>query len=235
MKKAFTLAEVLITLGIIGVVAAMTLPAIMAKFEKKEIATRAKAAYSIMSQAIKLSEVENGDVKYWEANLSGSHSFENTDMFYKKYILPYLKGYRYCASGKSDEAVKKCGLAAFSASHTYFLSNGVAISLQPNIGRTDTVLNLIMDVNGPKSPNRHGYDQFQFYLYRKNGNFAPISEVSELTREEILQGKQVKIDGDMHYVACKKSKSEDNDIYYRHGCTALLMMDGWEFKDDYPW
>lgn len=235
MNKAFTVAEVLITLGIIGIVAAMTLPALIADYKKKENAARAKAAYSIMSQAIKLSEVENGDVKYWEANLSGSHSFENTDMFYKKYILPYLKGYRYCASGKSDEAVKKCGLAAFSASHTYFLSNGVAISLQPNIGRTDTVLNLVMDVNGPKSPNRFGYDQFQFYLYRKYGNLAPINEVSELTREEILQGKQVMIDGNMHYAACKKSKSEDNDIYYRHGCTALLIMDGWEFKDDYPW
>ena len=237
-KLAFTLAEVLITLGIIGIVASMTMPTLIGKYKKKELANRAKVAYSILSQAIKLSEVENGEVKYWDTSPGGGHGFENTRLFDEKYILPYLKGYKYCASGKSEEAVKKCGLAAFSASHTYFLSNGVAISAQPSASPTheaNFVLNLDMDVNGPQGPNRMGYDQFQFYLYREYGNFAPISEVAALTREDILRGKNVMIDGDMHYVACKKSKTEDNDIYYRHGCTALLMMDGWEFKDDYPW
>lgn len=235
MKKGFTLAEVLITIGVIGIIAAMTLSTLMTKYEKREISIRAKAAYSMLSQAIKLSEIENGEVKYWETNLSGSHSFENTDMFYKKYILPYLKGYKYCASGRSEDAKKKCGIASFTASHTYFLNNGVAISLQPALNRSDIVLDLEMDVNGPKPPNRAGYDQFQFYLYRKYGNLAPISEVSALTREEILQGKEVVIDGSMHYVSCKKSKTTEDDIYYRHGCTALLIMDGWDFKKDYPW
>lgn len=235
MKKAFTLAEVLVTLGIIGIVAAMTMPTLIEKHRKQESAIRAKEAYSIMSQAIKLSEVENGDVKYWETNLSGSHSFENTDIFYKKYILPYLKGYKYCASGKSEDTKKKCGLAPLTASHTYFLNNGVAIALQPMIGSSDTIFNLSMDVNGPLGPNKMGNDQFQFYLYKKYGKLAPISETSGFTRNEILQGKEVVIDGTLHYVSCKKSKSDEDDYYYRHGCTALLIMDGWEFKDDYPW
>uniref|UniRef100_UPI00402818C9 prepilin-type N-terminal cleavage/methylation domain-containing protein n=1 Tax=Candidatus Scatousia sp. TaxID=3085663 RepID=UPI00402818C9 len=77
-KSAFTLAEVLITLGIIGIVAAMTMPTLIGKYKKKELANRAKVAYSILSQAIKLSEVENGEVKYWDAYPGGGHGFENT-------------------------------------------------------------------------------------------------------------------------------------------------------------
>lgn len=53
MKRifAFTLAEVLITLGIIGIVAVMTIPAIINNSEKQSIVSKVKEAYSIMSQA----------------------------------------------------------------------------------------------------------------------------------------------------------------------------------------
>lgn len=50
MKKAFTLAEVLITLGIIGIVAAMTLPALIGKYQKNQTLTQLKKAYTEISQ-----------------------------------------------------------------------------------------------------------------------------------------------------------------------------------------
>lgn len=50
--KAFTLAEVLITLGIIGIVAAMTLPIIVGKYQERVLVTAAQKAYSIMSNAL---------------------------------------------------------------------------------------------------------------------------------------------------------------------------------------
>ena len=56
MKNGFTLAEVLITLGIIGIVAAMTLPALVGKYQKKVTVTRLKKFYSTMQQAIQLAE-----------------------------------------------------------------------------------------------------------------------------------------------------------------------------------
>ena len=59
MKKAFTLAEVLITLGIIGVVAAMTLPALTAKYKEKILITQIKRAYSDLQNALKLYAVQN--------------------------------------------------------------------------------------------------------------------------------------------------------------------------------
>lgn len=48
-KKAFTLSEVLITLGIIGVVAALTVPSLITKHQKMVFATKAKQTYSILS------------------------------------------------------------------------------------------------------------------------------------------------------------------------------------------
>lgn len=50
-NNGFTLAEVLITLGIIGVVVAMTIPTLISKYKHKEYETRFKKAYSMLAQA----------------------------------------------------------------------------------------------------------------------------------------------------------------------------------------
>ena len=60
MKKGFTLAEVLITLAIIGVVAALTIPSVIVRTQQQEFKTAAKKAYSVLSQAVQLTEVKDG-------------------------------------------------------------------------------------------------------------------------------------------------------------------------------
>lgn len=60
-KGAFTLAEVLITLGIIGVVASMTLPALVQNNRNKELQTGLKRSYSVLSQALDMYQAENGE------------------------------------------------------------------------------------------------------------------------------------------------------------------------------
>lgn len=90
MKKGFTLAEVLITLGIIGVVAAMTLPTLIENHQKKEVVSRLQKFYTNINQAIRLSEVDNGSCEFWiypEAT-SGAEGAKN---FYDTYIKKYLK------------------------------------------------------------------------------------------------------------------------------------------------
>lgn len=59
-KKAFMLAEVLITLGIIGVVAAMTLPAMIQKQQKKEVIVSLQKMYSTLMQAAESYQAANG-------------------------------------------------------------------------------------------------------------------------------------------------------------------------------
>lgn len=63
--KSFTLAEVLITLGIIGVVAAMTLPAIINNSQNKELEARLKKSYSILQQGLNLMSSEEGQIVNW--------------------------------------------------------------------------------------------------------------------------------------------------------------------------
>ena len=59
-RAAFTLAEVLITLGIIGIVAALTMPALIAKHQKKVYVTQFKKAYNTVTNAFKLMQAESG-------------------------------------------------------------------------------------------------------------------------------------------------------------------------------
>ena len=58
-KAGFTLAEVLITLGIIGAVAALTMPVLVGNYQKKQTVTKLKRAFSVLSQAILMSELDN--------------------------------------------------------------------------------------------------------------------------------------------------------------------------------
>jgi prepilin-type N-terminal cleavage/methylation domain-containing protein len=62
MKKGFTLAEVLITLAIIGVVAALTIPAVTKNYKATELKTQFKKSYSILNQAIARMYMEEGVV-----------------------------------------------------------------------------------------------------------------------------------------------------------------------------
>lgn len=64
-KPAFTLAETLITLGIIGIVAVLTLPGILVKRQKNISATRLKQTYSQLYQAFKTAESEYGEMDNW--------------------------------------------------------------------------------------------------------------------------------------------------------------------------
>lgn len=58
-QNAFTLAEVLITLGIIGIVAAMTLPALITKYQEKVLKTQSKKSYALLSNALMSAKANN--------------------------------------------------------------------------------------------------------------------------------------------------------------------------------
>lgn len=96
MNRGFTLTEVLITLGIIGVVAAMTLPAINRNIENKERVPAVKKAYSIISQATLMAVKDNGDASTWTI---ADHDIAITDKIYS-YYKPYLKIIHYCRAEK---------------------------------------------------------------------------------------------------------------------------------------
>ena len=55
----------MITLAVIGVVAALTIPTLVQKHQEKVTVTKVKKFVSVMSQAIKLAEIDNGEIASW--------------------------------------------------------------------------------------------------------------------------------------------------------------------------
>ena len=112
MKKGFTLAEVLITLGIIGVVAAMTLPTLVQNYKEQETVTRVKKFYSVFSQAYAMAVLENGTIDTWglvnsERDKDGMYtedSLKQNEIFIQK-IAPYLKKIKYVSISKDNSTL----------------------------------------------------------------------------------------------------------------------------------
>ncbi len=71
MKKGFTLAEVLITLAIIGVVAAISIPSVISNSQQQEFKTGLKKAISVLNSAITLNMALEGETPYDNSNLFG--------------------------------------------------------------------------------------------------------------------------------------------------------------------
>ncbi len=222
-KIAFTLAEVLITLGIIGVVAAMTIPTLVANYQKKETVTALKKAYSQLSQAVKMSELENGDKEYWNYDLP-AETFMNT------YLKPFLKdveqtngfdihktiNYKYLNGDRiTESSVNDKNNSVIK------LSDGTIIFVDGWSSGENTGRGILVDTNGFKKPNILGRDLFAFGITPSFG-FAP-SDLGKVEREEALSVK-------LHM--CSKSKSAWKSGY---ACSLVIMMDGWEIKSDYPW
>ena len=238
-KAAFTLAEVLITLGIIGVVAAITIPSFIANYQKHVTVVQLKKAYTVFSQALERSVQDNGEVEYWD--------WQNLDTanqnFGEKYILPYLKGVSdadMAVNWKSlDGSINNFGSNIFTGGNMYSTSDGMLFRFSGlqyfndpvNIRKTH--LRVVIDINGRRGPNRYGRDVFIFSIF-------PFYEAF---KGKLVPGTNDQCgDGVIHnskprdYLVsqgCWTCKSDYSGTGY--ACAALIMKDGWQIKDDYPW
>jgi len=81
-RAAFTLAEVLITLAIIGVVAAMTIPTLISNYQEKVTVTKIKKAFAVLDQAMKLAVVNHGTVDSWGLTITTTIEDEENPNIY---------------------------------------------------------------------------------------------------------------------------------------------------------
>lgn len=168
-KNGFTLAEVLVTLGVIGVVAAMTMPSLVTHYKEKQTVAALKKFYSILEQAIRLNQIENPE----------DYSGENIVSMFKTVKL-CQPGDKSCApmqykqlNGRNDGAWGK--LDAFSNNVYYaLLVDGGIIryasdsNCQTVRGTSEALKNrcgeFSIDINGNKLPNQMGRDVFFFNI-----------------------------------------------------------------------
>lgn len=140
-RVAFTLAEVLITLGVIGVVSAMTIPTLIGNHREKVTVSRLTHTYSLLSQAIERMIQDEGDqtIQYW-----GSNAQERTAKFEE--LLPkYVQIAKTCKKGTQGclsrthytPGVVGAPSNAWVTGNTplansYLLKNGVSIKITPS-------------------------------------------------------------------------------------------------------
>jgi len=96
-KFGFTLAEVLITLGIIGVVAAMTLPGLINGYKEQELITRTKKTYTSIAQALELAQADYSTPGDNSALFSSSKSSAEVT----KELFKYFNGAKFCTAGSN--------------------------------------------------------------------------------------------------------------------------------------
>ena len=241
MKKAFTLAEVLITLTIIGVIAALTIPNLIQSYKKHQVEVGVKEAYSILSNAIKMSETENGSTSEW------NYEFINTD-FPRNKILPYLKVTKTCGYVWNNNCF--CQFSAINnssrpmyADWIYFasLANGMSIGIQPfkyELGY------IYIDIDGPnKGACKMGKDIFEFTVANKDNNyykssFGPgafkaagngIGNLFLMTSLNDLLGTDSSVWG-----SCNINGTTTNQIIAGAQCAAAIAKNGWKIPDNYP-
>lgn len=106
IKKAFTLAEVLITLTIIGIVAAVSIPTMVADHSEKETVARVKKFYTTMEQVYRLAVTEYGPISRWNVP-DGTNSASATK--FAEYIKPYLNIGKDCGAVSNTNDAEKMG------------------------------------------------------------------------------------------------------------------------------
>lgn len=181
-KNAFTLAEVLITLGIIGVIAAMTLPALITNNREKATITAVKKAYSTISNAYKLAENEYGTPENW--GLISYRSPEGAEEAGNK-LAPFMQVTKNCGVKKgclpdisylemdnktkytnfnSSDAYAKFQLSDGSIWYTYIYDQNCTYNWGTSPHLQTICAHIAVDINGYKKPNTLGKDVFSFYL-----------------------------------------------------------------------
>ena len=225
-KNAFTLAEVLITLGIIGIVAAMTLPALVQKKTNSEVEAKLQKIYSAMNQAVMLSEIDNGPKEYWPHSCSEESAID-CETYYNKYFLKYLKN----VSHKEFEAYGGYNIAIYFADGTLLVGKaGYDYFFFPNAKNFDEKSFGLINDSGYTSREGSGSTYFAFrfspgstnegdkFHYKKG--FEPYKyELEELTKDAMTKSSNY---------SCSAGHKSGNY------CTALIQLNGWKIPDDYP-
>lgn len=223
---AFTLAEVLITLGIIGIVAELTIPTVVSSFKKQETAVEVKKFYTTLAQTFEMSFAKNGPLQIETSS----------QVFFNESIKPYLKIINECnhVSGCWADDVKTLNngslqqdqgnIGVGSSGISFQTIDGFNVAMDYYNGGTPYYINtenlsstqiqaLFVDINGDKKPNIVGRDIFAFVLMSENGRWVPAG----------YGYSQDKINA-----SCSKT---GNGVF----CSSKLVSDGWQIKDDYPW
>ena len=228
---AFTLAEVLITLGIIGVVAALTIPSLIANHRNTQLAVQAKKVYSTISQAVlkakadySVDKVSDTDILNNVFNKRGQYlnvvkTGNTRDGGFPEYS--FLNGTVVTV----ESLACKTGSFGYCSRPYDILNDGSLIIWDSSDVNRDVYASAIVDVNGIRKPNQIGRDVFYFAILN-DGRVLPYG----------TPGLSI---ASAHGFGDFTAGAHNDDVQFNDcdlagagiGCAARLMQNNW--KMDY--
>lgn len=231
-KRAFTLAEVLITLGIIGVVAALVMPSLMANYQKKVWVAQLQKSLNTWQNGLKLMMATDGvdnfsDTEFFKAvTNAGMGCYEIASDTPEAANI--LKKYFNMAKLVDEESAKLNPLSGEDSEDYYavnfYMTDGSAghfTFCKPSGLSALLPGGLLIDVNGKKGPSTQGRDIFSFAIDDK-GNIIPQSsrQYADLKGADFWYWKN-------DSVACGIPGSSDVSGVSGYGCAARIIDNGW--------
>ena len=177
MKKGFSLSEVLITLGVIGAVSAITLPSVINNIQEKQFHSKFKKAYAAFSQAAQRIYAEDGEFTSYDYPMWANYVCKLGN-----YMKITASGqncgnkYKYVKWHKNGEWFDIKNNSPSIPNTDYYATNFTFITYDGTMYMLNCHNQVLVDVNGFKKPNKVGKDIYYFHLKSStNMPFYPIN------------------------------------------------------------
>ena len=230
MKKmfAFTLAEVLVTLGIIGVVSAMTVPSLMQNHQRKTYVTQLHQVYNLFQQAFLQYINDKNALNLHEAGLISSAEVSNFMKSYFK-IVESCTDFTECFYDGSYKNMSGTDLNNWSywpgaTAPCFVLANGASVCVENSKYHT-TYGHITIDINGKKGPNIAGRDLF-FVTYYRDGSIDEDGIPPECRTSGVGCGSGKTNPKDVRAAVGANCSSRAD----AKGCFGLLLNNNWEMN-----
>ena len=170
-KIAFTLAETLIVMGIIGVVAALTLPNLNSSTGDKEKVAKVKKVYQNLEDAFGRAQAVYGPFSEWFNSGSNKDWAKKTS----ERLIEFMKISKNCeltgTSCWSGETFGGCqeSLSGDDYYYKFILSDGTSVGIYCQKPSSDVECEVLFDIDGPNNGvTLFGKDVFNFYIEDNN-------------------------------------------------------------------
>ncbi len=235
MKKAFTLAEVLVTLGIIGVVSAMTVPTLMNNHRKKVFVTQLQKVYTEVQQAFLQYKTDKNAISLTEAGLGSQSEVNNFLKTYFKTVtvcskldepcIPHTE-YRNLAGNTVGDGIEDVN-KWWGSVNCAVLGSGAAICIEALSAHSSGGVkwsHILVDTNGLQGPNIGGRDVF-FLAYFEDGTIdeESVVPVCNASKQCTLPANARETRENLYNKMCQTSSR------FR-GCFGKILNDGWEMN-----
>ena len=230
-KIAFTLAEVLVTLGIIGVVSAMTVPTLMQNYQRQSYVTQLHKVYNEVQQASLRYMTDKNAINLREAGLVTQTEMANFTHTYFKVVSDCghtVSAPCFPTSYRSQSGTEAAtNNASWGAASSVVLASGASIIIDyPNVytktvnGVTSHYGHMLIDINGPKGPNIGGRDMFYAEFY-DDGSIDVAGATPECKANGVCDGDSLTAIRDTLY------NSSCSSTWQGQGCLGKIINDGW--------